>query len=459
MARDVTDTTPITSRDELVGWLEAGSKGDAPLKLGTEHEKFPWYTDDLTPVPYEGSAGRGGIGAILEGVRETTGWAPIEDGGSLIGLFDETNGGAISLEPGGQFELSGAPLDNVHETESELVAHIDLVNRVAARHGVAFAGLGMSPLWSLAETPRMPKSRYRIMTAYMPKVGTRGLDMMYRTCTVQVNMDYRSEADMVRKLRTSIALQPIATALFANSPFTDGKLNGLQSARSEIWRDTDNQRAGMTAFVFEDGFGFERYVDWVLQVPMYFVKRGETYHDVAGSDFRDLLAGRLAALPGEKATMSDWANHVSTIFPEVRLKRYLEMRGADAGSREHILALPAFFVGLLYDDDALAAAWDLVKGWSAEQRQGLRDDVPRLALDATIAGRSARDIARDALAICRAGLKRRARLDAQGRDESRHLDILDERVARGRTAAQDLADLYRGAWGQSAEPALDHCRM
>lgn len=459
MARDVTDTTPITSRDELVGWLEAGSKGDAPLKLGTEHEKFPYYTDALAPVPYEGRGGRGGIGAILQGVREITGWAPIEDGGSLIGLFDETNGGAISLEPGGQFELSGAPLDNVHETEAELVAHLDLVNRVAAQHGVAFAGLGMSPLWSLADTPRMPKSRYRIMTAYMPKVGSRGLDMMYRTCTVQVNMDYRSEADMVRKLRTSIALQPIATALFANSPFTDGALNGLQSARSEIWRDTDNQRAGMTAFVFEDGFGFERYVDWVLQVPMYFVKRGETYHDVAGSDFRDLLAGRLAALPGEKATMSDWANHVSTIFPEVRLKRYLEMRGADAGSREHILALPAFFVGLLYDDDALAAAWDLVKGWSAEQRQALRDEVPRLALDATIAGRSARDIARDALAIARAGLKRRARLDAQGRDEGRHLDILDERVARGRTAAQDLADLYRGAWGQSARPALDHCRM
>lgn len=459
MARDVTDTTPITSRDELVGWLEAGSKGDAPLKLGTEHEKFPYYTDALAPVPYEGRGGRGGIGAILQGVREITGWAPIEDGGSLIGLFDETNGGAISLEPGGQFELSGAPLDNVHETEAELVAHLDLVNRVAAQHGVAFAGLGMSPLWSLADTPRMPKSRYRIMTAYMPKVGSRGLDMMYRTCTVQVNMDYRSEADMVRKLRTSIALQPIATALFANSPFTDGALNGLQSARSEIWRDTDNQRAGMTAFVFEDGFGFERYVDWVLQVPMYFVKRGETYHDVAGSDFRDLLAGRLAALPGEKATMSDWANHVSTIFPEVRLKRYLEMRGADAGSREHILALPAFFVGLLYDDDALAAAWDLVKGWSAEQRQALRDAVPRLALDATIAGRSARDIARDALAIARAGLKRRARLDAHGRDEGRHLDILDERVARGRTAAQDLADLYRGAWGQSARPALDHCRM
>ena len=459
MARDVTDSTPISSRDELVGWLEAGSKGDAPLKLGTEHEKFPFYADALTPVPYEGRDGRGGIGAILRGVRETTGWAPIEDAGNLIGLFDEKAGGAISLEPGGQFELSGAPLDNVHETESELAAHLDLVNRVAAQHGVRFTSLGMNPLWTLAETPRMPKSRYRIMTAYMPKVGTRGLDMMYRTCTVQVNLDYRSEADMVRKLRASIALQPITTALFANSPFTEGKPNGLLSARSEIWRDTDNQRAGMTPFVFEDGFGFEQYVDWVLRVPMYFVKRGETYHDVAGADFRDLLAGKLAALPGEKATMSDWANHVSTIFPEVRLKRYLEMRGADSGSAPHILALPALFVGLLYDDAALSAAWDLVKGWSAEERQQLRDDVPRLGLDARIAGRSARDVARDALAISRDGLKRRARLDAQGRDETRHLDILDERVARGRTEAQNLLDLYDGAWGKSVRPAFEHCRI
>lgn len=459
MARDVTDTTPITSRDELVGWLEAGSKGDAPLKLGTEHEKFPFYAHDLTPVPYKGRDGRGGIEAILQGVRETTGWSPIEDAGSLIGLFDEQAGGAISLEPGGQFELSGAPLDNVHQTDSELLAHLDLANRIAARHGVQFASLGMGPLWTLKETPRMPKSRYRIMTAYMPKVGTRGLDMMYRTCTVQVNLDYRSEADMVRKLRVSIALQPITTALFANSPFTDGKLNGLLSARSEIWRDTDNQRAGMTPFVFDDGFGFERYVDWVLDVPMYFVKRGETYHDVAGANFRDLLDGKLAALPGEKATMSDWANHVSTIFPEVRLKRYLEMRGADSGSREHIIALPALFVGLLYDEDSLSAAWDLVKGWSAQQRQALRDDAPKLGLDAMIAGRSARDVARDALAIARAGLKRRARLDANGQDEGRHLDVLDMRVARGRTAAQDLIDLYNGPWGKSVLPAFQHCKI
>lgn len=459
MARDVTDTTPVTSRDELVAWMEAGCKTDGELKLGTEHEKFPYYMHDLSPTPYEGAGGRGGVRALLEGVRARTGWEPIEDDGALIGLFDPRGGGAISLEPGGQFELSGAPLDNVHATERELIAHLEVANAVGAEHGVAFAGLGMSPLWSLDETPRMPKSRYRIMTAYMPKVGSRGLDMMYRTCTVQVNVDFTSEADMTRKLRAAIALQPIATALFANSPFTDGKPNGLLSARSEIWRDTDNARAGMTPFVFEDGFGFERYVDWVMQVPMYFVKRGNVYHDVAGADFRDLLAGRLAALPGERATLSDWANHVSTIFPEVRMKRYLEMRGADCGSAPHILALSAFFVGLLYDDVALDAAWQLVKDWSADDRQRLRDETPRLGLGAMVAGRSAQEVARDALAIARGGLARRKRLDASGRDESRHLDILDARVERGRTAAQDLLDLYHGAWGESARPALDHCRL
>jgi glutamate--cysteine ligase len=459
MARDVSDTTPVSSRDDLVAWLEAGCKAPDAFRLGTEHEKFPFYVHDLSPVPYEGRDGRGGIGAILSGVREATGWEPITDGAFLIGLLDPVGGGAISLEPGGQFELSGAPLDNVHETGDELRAHLDLVNRVAALHGVAFLGLGMSPTWSRAQTPAMPKSRYNIMTRYMPKVGARGLDMMYRTSTVQVNVDFSSEADMVRKLRVSLALQPIATILFANSPFTEGRPNGLLSARSDIWRDTDNQRSGMIPFVFEQGFGFERYVDWALQVPMYFVKRGETYHDVAGADFRRLLNGELGALPGERATMSDWANHLSTTFPEVRLKRYMEMRGADSGSAEHILALSAFFVGLLYDRDSLTAAWDLVKGWSGEDRQRLRDDAPRLGFGAQVAGRSARDVARDALAISRAGLARRERLDATGADEGRHLDILDDRVARGRTAADDLLALYKGEWDGSVTPVFDAGRL
>jgi len=420
---------------------------------------FPSIATICRPCPYEGARGRGGIRALLEGVQETTGWEPITDGAALIGLYDPKAGGAISLEPGGQFELSGAPLEDVHATRDELQAHMDVANAVAARHGIGFLGLGMSPLWRLDETPRMPKSRYRIMTDYMPKVGTRGLDMMYRTCTVQVNVDFRSEADMVRKLRVSLALQPIATMLFANSPFTNGALNGRLSERSEIWRDTDNQRAGMLPFVFEDGFGFERYVDYALATPMYFVKRGATYHDVAGADFRHLLEGRLAALPGERATMSDWANHLSTIFPEVRLKRYMEMRGADSGSQAHILALSAFFVGLLYDEDCLAAAWDLVKGWSAEERQRLRDDAPAKGFDAQIAGRSAREVARDALALSRAGLARRARRDATGADETIYLDLLDARVAGGRTAAQELIDLFNGPWKGSVRPAFEACRI
>ncbi len=459
MARDVTDLTPIASRDELVAWLEAGCKPPAAFRIGTEHEKIPFYLSDFAPVPYEGRRPQGGIRALLEAVQAKTGWEPICDGDALIGLFDETGGGAISLEPGGQFELSGAPLETIHQTRAELDAHLKIANVAAVQNGIGFLSLGMSPQWTLAQTPIMPKSRYKIMTGYMPKVGTRGLDMMYRTCTVQVNLDFASEADMVKKLRVSLALQPLATALFANSPFTEGKLNGRLSERSEIWRDTDNHRAGMLPFAFEDGMSFERYVDYALQVPMYFVKRGDTYHDVAGADFRALLEGKLPQLPGERATLSDWANHLSTIFPEVRLKRFLEMRGADAGSVEHMTALSAFFVGLFYDNAALDAAYDLVKGWSAEQRQSLRDDVPVQGLSATIAGRKLQDIGREAVAISRAGLQARARTDASGADESRHLAILDHRVETGKVAADELIAHYTGDWAGSVEPTFTTCRI
>ncbi len=456
MARDISDTTPIASRAELAAWLETGCKPPGDFRLGTEHEKILFYRSDLSPVPYDGrpDLGRAGVRALLEGVETATGWSRIEDGDALIGLFDPAGGGAISLEPGGQFELSGAPLDNIHQTARELDDHLKIANQVAAQHGIGCLGLGMSPRWTLAETPVMPKSRYKIMTSYMPKVGSRGLDMMYRTATVQANLDFASEADMVRKLRIAIALQPLATALFANSPFTDGRPNGRLSERSEIWRDTDNQRAGMLPFVFEDGMGFERFVDYALQVPMYFVKRGETYHDVAGADFRDLLAGRLAALPGETATLSDWANHLSTIFPEVRLKKYLEMRGADVGSRDHILALPALFVGLLYDAASLDGAWDIVKNWTAAQRQTLRDMVARRGLAAEIAGRNLREIGKEALAIAREGLRRRRRLDARGRDETIYLEPLEERVASGRVEADRWLDRYAGAWRESVDPVF-----
>lgn len=458
MARDVSDLTPIGSKDELMSWMAAGEKPPSAFRIGTEHEKFPFYRDDLAPVPYEGrpaSDGRpaaGGIRSLLEGMQAKLGWEPIMDAGHIIGLAGPDGGGAISLEPGGQFELSGAPVETLHETASELADHLADVKAVAQPHGIGFVSLGHSPLWTRAQTPVMPKGRYKIMANYMPKVGTRGLDMMFRTCTVQVNLDFATEADMVRKLRVSLALQPLATALFAASPFTEGKLNGFQSMRSEIWRDTDKARSGMIPFAFDEGMSYERYVDWALDVPLYFVKRGDTYHDVAGASFRDLLGGKLAQLPGERATISDWANHLSTLFPEVRLKRFLEMRGADAGSPEMLNALPAFWVGLLYDQAALDGAWDLVKGWSDEQRQSLRDAVPKEGLSATIAGRSLRDIARDVLALSRAGLVRRARLDGSGADESAFLDPLDAIVAADQTVSQHMVERYRSAWGGEIEP-------
>src|ERR1700676_4686666 len=340
MARDQIDMTQLQSRDELVAWLEAGVKAPSEFRIGTEHEKTPFTLSGHHPVAYEGARG---IGALLEGMKLLLGWEPIMERGNIIGLFDVTGGGAISLEPGGQFELSGAPVETVHQTASELMAHRAQVKEVARPLGIGFLGVGMTPNWSRADMPMMPKGRYRIMTAYMPKVGKLGLDMMYRTCTVQTNLDYSSEADMVKKLRVSLALHPVATPMFANSPFTEGKPNGFLSYRAEIWRDTDADRSGMLPWAFEAGMGFERYVDYALDVPMYFIKHGERYVDVAGRSFRDLMAGKLAGMPGGRATIQDWANHISTIFPEVRLKRYLDMRGADSGPWRSLPALPAFW--------------------------------------------------------------------------------------------------------------------
>ena len=452
MARDVVDLTPIESRDELVAWFAEGAKPKAQWRVGTEHEKFAFTTDTREPVPYEG---RRSIRSLLVGMQHLLGWEPIMDGPNIIGLADVTGGGAISLEPGGQFELSGAPLQTIHQSASELTAHLAQLREIARPLGIGFLGLGMSPKWTREETPRMPKSRYKIMTEYMPKVGSYGLDMMYRTCTVQTNLDFSSEADMVKKLRVSLALQPVATALFANSPFTEGKPNGFLSFRSEVWTDTDNQRAGMLPFAFENGMGFERYVDYALDVPMYFVKREDEYIDTSGLSFRDLLKGKLPGHGNLRATQSDWANHVSTIFPEVRLKRYLEMRGADSGPWARLTALPAFWVGLLYDDASLNAAWDLVKGWDAQERQTLRDDVPRQALNAQIRGRKVLDLAKDCLALSEAGLKRRGFLDSDRRDETRYLEPLQEIVARGTTPAEELLARYEGAWGKSVDPVFD----
>jgi glutamate--cysteine ligase len=459
MARDVIDDQVVSSRDELVEWFQAGEKPNGPFRIGTEHEKIPFFRIDDRPVPYGGRTDckTCGIASLLEALRVAQGWEPIEDGGALIGLFDPHGGGAISLEPGGQFELSGAPFDNTHETAAELDAHFAALAPAAKSCGIGFLDLGMSPLWTRAETPVMPKQRYDIMKRYMPKVGSYGLDMMFRTSTVQTNIDFSSEADMVRKMRLGLALQPLITALFANSPFTDGKPNGFLSMRSQIWTDTDAARTGMLPFVFQPGMGFESFVDYALDVPLYFVKRGDVYHDVAGASFRDLLVGRLAALPGERATISDWANHLSTIFPEVRLKRYIEMRGADVGPRSHILALTAFCAGLFYDAQASEGAWDLVKHWSDEDRATLRAKVPREGLSAQVAGTSLLDLARKVLPMIREGLERRNRLDAAGRSEADYLAPLEEIAESGKNLAARRRELFHTAWGGDIRRAFVDC--
>jgi glutamate--cysteine ligase len=444
---------PIESRDELVTYIEAGCKPESQWRIGTEHEKFGFYTDGFRPVPYEGSRG---IKALLENFGMLHGWEPVIEGGNIIALTDPV-GGSITLEPGGQFELSGAPLSNLHESCEEVYRHLEQTRTAAAPFGIQFLGLGFSPKWTLDETPRMPKGRYKIMANYMPKVGGYGLDMMFRSCTVQVNLDFSSEADMVKKLRVGLALQPVASALFANSPFTEGKPNGFLTFRSEIWRDVDAARTGIMPFAFEDGMGFERYVDYALDVPMYFVYRGGRYIDVAGASFRDFMAGRLEAVPGERATMDDWVTHLTTLFPDVRLKRFLEMRGADGGPWRRLCALPAFWTGLLYDSAALEAAWSLVKDWSAAECNAMRDAVPRQGLKTPFRDTNLLEIARQAVAIARTGLKARGRLDARGNDECQFIETLEETVARGQTPAEDLLERYHGAWqGDIGQVFLDN---
>ena len=438
---DTGDSPPIESRDDLLSIFEGGEKVRDNWRIGTEHEKFVYRMSDHRAPSHDEP---GGIRDLLVGLTEY-GWKPVEEGGEIIALSGAD--GTISLEPAGQFELSGAALRNLHQTCSEAARHLDQCKAVGERLGLGFLGLGMWPDKTRAELPVMPKGRYAVMLNYMPKVGSLGLDMMLRTCTIQVNLDYSSEADMVKKFRVGLALQPVATALFANSPFTEGKPNGYKSFRSHIWEDTDPDRTGMLPFVFEAGFGYERYCDYALDVPMYFVYRDGKYIDVAGESFRDFLEGKLPQVPGEKPRLTDWTDHLSTAFPEVRLKSFLEMRGADGGRWSRICGLPALWVGLLYDEQALDEAWELVKHWSIEQREKLRHDVPRLALEAvTPDGESMRDFARRVLDICAGGLSRRAQLNSAGDNEGGFLDPLRDDVATGMTPADRLLAKYHGEW-------------
>lgn len=432
---------PIESRAELISVFAGGGKPKGNWRIGTEHEKFVYRTADHRAPGYDEP---GGIRDLLMGLTEF-GWTPIEEGGNVIALAGPD--GTVSLEPAGQLELSGAPLDNLHQTCAEAGRHLRQVKAVGERLGLGFLGLGMWPDKTRADLPVMPKGRYGIMLRHMPKVGSLGLDMMLRTCTIQTNLDYEDEADMVRKFRVSLALQPLATALFANSPFTEGRPNGFLSYRSHIWTDTDPGRTGMLPFVYDAGFGYERYADYALDVPMYFVYRDGRYIDAAGLSFRDFLDGRLAVLPGEKPTLEDWQDHLSTAFPEVRLKSFLEMRGADGGRWNRICALPALWVGLLYDRSALDAAWDEVRHWTIEDHHRIRAEVPRLGLAARgPRGRSFRELAGTILDIAASGLTARGRLNDSGDNETGFLDPLREIVASGRTSAELLLDRYHGAW-------------
>lgn len=443
-------STPVEDRGALIDYLASGSRPPEEWRLGTEHEKFGFTTDDLRPLPYDGPRG---INAVLSGLAGEYGWRPQLEDGHIIALLDDT-GASITLEPGGQLELSGALLDNIHMTCREVNTHLSQVKAVCEPLGIGFLGMGFQPKWAREDMQWMPKARYKIMRAYMPTVGGLGLDMMTRTCTVQVNLDFGSEADMVKKFRTSLALQPVATALWANSPFVDGAPCGYLSYRSHVWEDTDPDRTGMLPWVFETGMGFERYVDYMLDVPMYFVYRDGQYIDASGQSFRDFLAGKLPALPGEKPTFKDWEDHLTTAFPEVRLKRFLEMRGADGGPWRRLCALPAFWAGLLYHAPALDAAWDLAAGWTLEERLQLRRDAARLGLRATIRGRSLQDIALELLELAHAGLNARNRLDGSGDNETGFLSPLLETAESGRTPADRKLERFEAQWNGTVDPVF-----
>ena len=434
---------PIESFDQLALLLEQGNKPKSDWRIGTEHEKFGYCKDTLAPLPYEGERS---VLSILQGLRDRFDWAPVEENGYLIALTKD--GANVSLEPGGALELSGAPLETIHETCDEVNVHLREVKDIADKIGVGFIGLGAAPIWTHEEVSLMPKGRYRLMDAYMGKVGTMGRTMMRRTCTVQVNLDFSSEADMVKKFRVALALQPVATALFANSPFFEGQVNGHKSWRSRVWRDLDADRTGMLPFVFEEGMGFQRYVDYALDVPMYFIYRDGKYINALGQSFRDFLKGKLPALPGEVPRLSDWADHLTTIFPEARIKQFMEMRGADGGPWRRLCALPAFWVGLLYDQTALDAAWDLVKGMDAQTRDELRIAASVDGLQAEVGGIKMIDLARQAVSISTAGLTARARSGAGGLvpDETHFLNALQDSLETGLTPADELLARYHGDW-------------
>ena len=411
-------------------------------RIGTEHEKFGFDLKTLKPIEYDAH-----VAKLLNALVDRFDWEPIMEKEFIIGA--KKDGQSVTLEPGGQFELSGAPLANLHQTCAEVHSHLYQVKTVCKELGVAFLGVGFQPKWSVEQTPVMPKGRYRVMKAYMPTVGTRGLDMMFRTCTIQVNLDFSDERDMIRKFRTSLALQPVATALFANSPFCDGKPSGFKSLRSRVWEDTDAARTGTLAWVFEDDFGFEKYAEYILDVPMYFVYRDGEYHDVTGQSFRDFMAGTLPGFEGQTPTLDDWEQHLTTAFPEVRLKRYMEMRGGDGGPWGNICALPALWVGLLYDSKALDDAEALVSDWTPEEREYLRTAVTKDALQTPFRDGTVQDVAIEMVRIAKEGLTRR------GANEENFVDGLMDMATSGVTRADEMLDKYVNKWGMNIDKVYD----
>ena len=445
---------PVESRDDLVEFLESGGRPESDWRIGTEHEKFVFDRNDFHRPGYEGDSG---IEALFLGLTRY-GYKPVRERGAVVALSRE-DGCSVTYEPGGQVELSGATLESVHETCAEVNLHLNETKEVGEELNIGLLGVGFDPKWRREDIKWMPKARYEIMKEYMPTRGNLGIDMMIRTCTIQVNLDFGDEADMVKKLRTSLALQPVATALFANSPFVEGKVTDLQSNRSHVWTDTDPDRSGVLPFAFEPGMGFARYVDYALDVPMYFVYRDGTYIDCKGQSFRDYLDGKLPALPGQKPTMGDWADHLTTIFPEVRLKRYIEQRGADGGPWRRICALPALWVGLLYDSDTLNEAWDLVSGWTGKEIDSVRNAVPKLGFKTPLPDgkRSLGDLAVEVLALSRKGLAKRNRLDSKGRTEEHFLNTLDEIASRRQTPAEQTVQMFREEWDSKIDRIYTDC--
>jgi glutamate--cysteine ligase len=441
---------PIEAVDQLVEFLRRSEKPPERWRVGTEHEKVGLWVPELRPVPYEGERG---IAALLDAVAESDGWTRLREGEHLVAL--RKDGASVTLEPGGQLELSGAPLRTIHETCSEFQTHLAMMKRVCEPLGIVWLGLGMHPIHGVPEIPSMPKSRYRIMRSYLPARGSLSLEMMYATATVQANYDFSDEADMVAKMRTALAVSPIVSAIFANSSLSEGKANGFVSRRLHIWQHTDPERTGLLPFVFEPDMGYRRYIEWALDVPMFFFVREGSYHPAGGMTFRRFLREGWGE---QRATFADFDRHLTTLFPEVRLKHVIEVRGADAVPPGLTCSLPALWKGILYDADALEAAWRLVGDATQEEREAARSEVSRRGLAAHYAGRPMLELAGELARTASEGLRRIGHAGRRDPDESSFLDPVFEQLATGASPGQIVLERWEGEWQRSPDRLIEYAR-